>query len=51
MTYFKTKDQAQALADRLNYDDVHGWRYEVHGGRRGFYVAVFDQDFEHQGNI
>lgn len=51
MTYFKTIAQAQALADRLNYDDVDGWSYRVQAGRRGFYVAVFDQDFEHQGNL
>ena len=51
MTYFKSKDQAQALADRLNYTDTEGWRYEVHASRGGFYVAVFDQDFEHQGNL
>ena len=51
MTYFKTKDQAQRLADQLNYADTAGYSYRVHASRRGFYVAVFDQDFEHQGNI
>ena len=51
MTYFKTKAQAQQLADRLNYDDVHGWRYEVHAGACGFYVAVFDDDFTFMGNL
>lgn len=51
MTYFKTKDRAQALADRLNYEDTHGWTYRVHASRGGFYVAVFDQDYHHQGNI
>lgn len=51
MTYFKTKDQAQRLADQLNYADTQGWSYRVHASRGGFYVAVFDQDFEHQGNI
>ena len=51
MTYFKTMDQAQRLADQLNYNDAHGWTYTVQASRGGFYVAVFDQDFEHQGNI
>ena len=51
MTYFKTIDRAQALADRLNYDDTEGWTYKVQAGPRGFYVAVFDQDFEHMGNL
>lgn len=51
MTYFKNKDQAQRLADQLNYDDAEGWSYRVQAGPRGFYVAVFDQDFYHQGNI
>jgi len=51
MTYFKTIAQAQQLADRLNYDDSQGWRYEVHASRGGFYVAIFDQDFEHMGNL
>ena len=51
MTYFKTKDKAQQLADRLNYDDSEGWRYEVHASRGGFYVAVFDQDFEFVGTL
>lgn len=49
MTYFKTIDRAQMLADRLNYDDAEGWRYEVHASRGGFYVAIFDQDFEFVG--
>jgi hypothetical protein len=51
MTYFKTKDQAQRLADQLNYNDTHGWAYTVQASRGGFYVAVFDQDHHHQGNI
>lgn len=51
MTYFKTLAQAQQLADRLNYDDDDGWRYEVHASRGGFYVAIFDQDFHHMGNL
>jgi hypothetical protein len=51
MTYFKTKDGAQRLADRLNYEDAHGWTYHVHASRGGFYVAIFDQDFEHMGNL
>ena len=51
MTYFKTMDQAQRLADQLNYNDAHGWTYTVQASRGGFFVAVFDQDFEHQGNI
>ena len=51
MTYFNTMDQAQRLADQLNYNDAHGWIYTVQASRGGFYVAVFDQDFEHQGNI
>ena len=51
MTYFKTKAQAQQLADQLNYADAQGYTYRVQASRGGFYVAVFDQDFEHQGNI
>lgn len=51
MTYFKTIDQAQRLADQLNYDDTEGWSYRVHASRRGFYVAIFDQDFHHMGNL
>jgi hypothetical protein len=51
MTYFKTIDRAQALADRLNYEDAHGWRYEVHASRAGFYVAIFDHDFEFMGAL
>ena len=51
MTYFKTIDRAQALADRLNYDDVDGWTYRVQASRGGFYVAIFDQDFFHVGNL
>lgn len=51
MTYFKTKNQAQAMADELSYADTLGYSYRVQAGPRGFYVAVFDQDFEHQGNI
>ena len=51
MTYFKTKDQAQRLADQLNYADAQGYTYRVQASRGGFYVAVFDQDYHHQGNI
>lgn len=51
MTYFRTKDQAQRLADRLNYEDADGWSYHVHASRGGFYVAIFDNDFEHMGNL
>ena len=51
MTYFKTKAQAQQLADRLNYADTEGYIYRVHASRGGFYVAVFDQDYHHQGNL
>ena len=51
MTYFKTKAQAQQLADRLNYSDTEGWTYRVQASRGGFYVAVFDQDYHHQGNL
>jgi hypothetical protein len=51
MTYFKTIAQAQQLADRLNYDDAEGWRYEVHASRGGFYVAIFDQDLEFVGTL
>jgi hypothetical protein len=51
MTYFKTIAQAQQLADRLNYDDSQGWRYEVHASRGGFYVAIFDADFEFMGAL
>ena len=51
MTYFKTMAQAQQLADQLNYTDTQGFTYRVQASRGGFYVAVFDQDFEHQGNI
>ena len=42
---------AQQLADRLNYADAQGWTYRVQASRGGFYVAVFDQDYHHQGNI
>lgn len=49
LTYFKTIDRAQMLADRLNYDDAEGWSYRVHASRGGFYVAIFDQDFEYVG--
>ena len=51
MTYFKTKDQAQRLADRLNYADALGFSYRVQASRGGFYVAVFDMDQHFQGNI
>jgi hypothetical protein len=51
MTYFKTLDRAQALADRLNYEDDHGWRYEVRASRAGFYVAIFDDDFTFMGAL
>lgn len=51
LTYFKTKAQAQQLADQLNYADVQGFTYRVQASRGGFYVAVFDQDYHHQGNI
>lgn len=51
MTYFKTKAQAQRLADQLNYSDTEGWTYRVHASRGGFYVAVFDIDHYHQGNL
>lgn len=51
MTYFKTKAQAQQLADQLNYADVQGYTYRVQASRGGFYVAVFDQDYHHQGNL
>jgi len=51
LTYFKTKAQAQQLADRLNYSDTEGWTYRVQASRGGFYVAVFDDDFEHMGNL
>jgi hypothetical protein len=51
VTYFKTKDQAQRLADQLNYADAQGYTYRVQASRGGFYVAVFDQDYHHQGNI
>ena len=51
MTYFKTIDRAQALADRLNYEDADGWTYKVHASRAGFYVAIFDDDFTFMGNL
>lgn len=51
MTYFKTIDRAQALADRLNYSDADGWTYRVQASRAGFYVAIFDQDFFYMGNL
>jgi hypothetical protein len=51
LTYFKTKAQAQQLADRLNYDDTQGWSYRVQASRGGFYVAVFDIDQHFQGNL
>lgn len=51
MTYFKTIDRAQALADRLNYEDADGWRYEVRASRAGFYVAIFDDDFTFMGAL
>jgi hypothetical protein len=43
--------QAQALADQLNYSDADGWSYRVHASRGGFYVAIFDDDFQHVGNL
>ena len=51
MTYFKTMDRAQMLADQLNYSDADGWTYRVQASRGGFYVAIFDQDFFHVGNL
>ena len=51
MTYFKTKDQAQRLADQLNYSDTEGWSYRVQASRGGFYVAIFDDDFNFMGNL
>jgi hypothetical protein len=51
MTYFKTMDQAQRLADQLNYNDTQGYSYRVQASRGGFYVAVFDMDQHFQGNI
>jgi len=51
MTYFKTKDQAQRLADQLNYSDTEGWSYRVQASRGGFYVAIFDDDFYFMGNL
>lgn len=51
MTYFKTKDQAQRLADQLTYADAQGFSYRVQASRGGFYVAVFDMDQHFQGNI
>lgn len=51
MTYFKTKDQAQRMADQLNYTDTQGYSYRVQASRGGFYVAVFDIDHHFQGNI
>lgn len=51
MTYFKTKDAAQRLADQLNYSDTEGWSYRVQASRGGFYVAIFDDDFNFMGNL
>jgi len=51
MTYYRTKAQAQALADELTMQDTDAWRYEVHGAARGFYVAVFDDDGYFLGNL
>ena len=49
MTYYRTKAAAQALADELTMQDRDAWRYEVHGSPRGFYVAVFDDDYHFLG--
>jgi hypothetical protein len=51
LTYFKTKAQAQQLADQLNYTDTEGWSYRVQASRGGFYVAIFDDDFNFMGNL
>lgn len=51
MTYFATKTAAQALADTLAMQDADAWRYEVHAGPKGFYVAVFDFDYYFLGNL
>ena len=51
MTYYRTKAQAQALADELTAQDRDAWAYEVHGSPRGFYVAVFDDDGHFLGNL
>jgi hypothetical protein len=51
VTYFKTIAQAQALADQLNYSDADGWTYRVYASSGGFYVAIFDDDFNHVGNL
>jgi hypothetical protein len=49
MTYYRTKAAAQALADELTMQDREAWSYEVHGSPRGFYVAVFDDDYHFLG--
>lgn len=50
MIYFDTKSKAQALADSFNANST-GHIYCVHASRAGFYVAIFDFDFNHVGNL
>ena len=49
MTYYTTHSAAQALADTIAATEAHMWTYTVQQSTAGFYVAVFDNDFEFMG--
>ena len=49
MTYYSTHSAAQALADTIAATEAHMWTYTVQQSPAGFYVAVFDNDFEFMG--
>ena len=49
MTYYSTHSAAQALADTIAATEAHMWIYTVQQSPAGFYVAVFDNDFEVMG--
>ena len=49
MTYYSTHSAAQTLADTIAATEAHMWTYTVQQSTAGFYVAVFDNDFEFMG--
>lgn len=50
MIYFDTMDRAQALADTFNFNST-GHVYRVRASRAGFFVAIFDHDFNFVGAL